>query len=81
MLDKNIISKVTNGVCAVGYLSVPLAEYRKDPHSPFFHVIGTGFLVRPTTAITNRHVIDGLFQNQAELGFPSTQFFMSFYYP
>jgi hypothetical protein len=78
MLDKSIISKVTNGVCAVGYLSVPLTEYRKNVHSPFFHVIGTGFLVRPTTAITNRHVIEGLFESQADLGFPSSQFFISF---
>lgn len=81
MLKKNIISKITNGVCAVGYLSVPLTQYRKDPHPPFFHVIGTGFLVRQTTAITNRHVIDSLFENQANLGFPSSQFFLSFIVP
>ena len=81
MFDKEIISKVTNGVCAIGYLSVPLTEYRKDTHSPFFHVIGTGFLVRSTTAITNRHVIEGLFESQANIGFPSTQFFISFIVP
>ncbi|GAH04166.1 unnamed protein product, partial [marine sediment metagenome] len=41
MLEKKIISKITNGVCAIGYLSVPLTEYQKDTRSPFFHVIGT----------------------------------------
>jgi len=81
MLEKNVIRKITNGVCAVGYLSVPLKEYRKDPHSPFFHVIGTGFLVRPTTVITNRHVIESLFESQANLGFPSSQYFLSFIVP
>jgi hypothetical protein len=81
MLEKNIISKITNGVCAVGYLSVPLTEYQKNPRSPFFHVIGTGFLVRSTTAITNRHVIEGLFESQENFGFPSSQFFLSFIVP
>jgi hypothetical protein len=81
MLTKNIINKIANGVCAVGYLSVSLTEYQKDIRSPFFHVIGTGFLVRPTTAITNRHVIEGLFESQENLGFPSSQFFLSFIVP
>ena len=53
MITKEIIDKVTNGVCAIGYLSVPLEEYRKNTLSPFFQIIGTGFLVRPTTVITN----------------------------
>lgn len=53
----------------------------KDPNSPFFHVVGTGFLVRLTTVITNRHVIEGLFESQANLDFPSSQFFLSFIVP
>lgn len=81
MLKKKVIRRITNGVCAIGYLSVPLTEYRTDPRSPFFHVIGTGFLVRPTTAITNRHVIESLFESQASLGFPSSQLFLSFVVP
>jgi S1-C subfamily serine protease len=81
MITKKVIADVRNGVCAVGYLSVPLEEYRKNPESPLFQVLGTGFLVRPTTVITNRHVIEGLFDSQANLGFPSTQFFLSFVVP
>jgi hypothetical protein len=81
MIEKEIIQKITNGVCAIGYLSVPLSEFQKDPLSPFFHVIGTGFLVRQTTVITNRHVIEVLFEEQSHYGFPSTQFFLSFIIP
>ena len=81
MIKKNIIKQITNGVCAVGYLSVPLTEYLKIPRSPYFQVVGTGFLVRPTTAITNRHVIKSLLDQQANFGFPATQFFLSFIVP
>lgn len=81
MISKKIIKTITNGVCAIGFLSVPLNEYLKDPGSPFFHVIGTGFLVRNTTVITNKHVIEGLFEKQANFGFPTTQFFLSIIVP
>ena len=81
MIDKEIIQKITNGVCAIGYLSVPLIEYQKDLRFTFFHVIGTGFLVRETTVITNRHVIECLFEQQSLNEFPSTQFFLSFIIP
>ena len=81
MLKNNIVRRITNGVCAVGWLSVPLEEYLENPQAPYFKVVGTGFLVRETTAITNRHVIEGLFDNQANYGFPSSQFFLSFVVP
>lgn len=81
MITQDVISRVRNGVCAVGYLSVPLTEYIQNPTSPFFQVMGTGFLVHPTTVITNRHVIKALVKNQANLGFPSSQFFLSFVIP
>lgn len=81
MLKKEVLTKITNGVCAIGWLSVPLEEYRHDPRAPYFQVVGTGFLVRPTTAITNRHVIEGLFDSQANYGFPSDQLFLSFVVP
>jgi len=81
MIAPQVFTRIRNGVCAVGYLSVPLKEYRQDPQSPFFQVVGTGFLVRQTTVITNRHVIQGLMEEQANLGFPSSQFFLSFVVP
>jgi hypothetical protein len=78
MLQDEIINKARNGVCAIGYLSVPLTAYLGDVTKPYFKVIGTGFLVRQTTAITNRHVIQGLLAEQADLGFPDSQLFISF---
>lgn len=81
MIDPKVISRVRNGVCAVGYLTVPLEEYIRNIQSPFFQVVGTGFLVRETTVITNRHVIQGLFKCQANFGFPTSQFFLSFVAP
>lgn len=81
MIETKILNRVRNGVCAVGYLSVPLAEYLRNTSSPYFQVIGTGFLVRQTTVMTNRHVIEGLLEEQANLGFPDSQFFLSFVAP
>jgi len=81
MISKKVLASVRNGVCAIGYLTVPLTEYRKNPRAPYHQVVGTGFLVRPTTAITNRHVIEGLVDSRASLGFPTSQFFLSFVVP
>ncbi len=81
MISPEVISQVRNGVCAVGYLSVPLKQYHQNLGAPFFHVIGTGFLVRPTTVITNRHVIEAVLESQANFGFPSSQLFLSFAVP
>jgi len=81
MIDPIVISRVRNGVCAVGYLTVPLNKYLRKIRSPFFQVVGTGFLIREATVITNRHVINALMMRQANLGFPSSQFFIQFYAP
>ena len=81
MINADVLEKVRNGVCAVGYLSVPLVEYQNSIQSPFFKVVGTGFLVRDTTVITNRHVIKGLADQQADLGVPTSQLFLSFVVP
>lgn len=81
MIDPKVISRVRNGVCAVGYLTIPVKEYIRNIQSPSFQVVGTGFLVRETTVITNRHVIEDLFKHQVKLGFPSSQFFLSFVTP
>jgi hypothetical protein len=62
-------------------LSVPLEEYQRGPELPLFQVIGTGFLVRDTTVITNRHVIAALVSEQLRAGVPSSQLFLSFVVP
>lgn len=81
MISPEVLASVRNGICAVGYLSVPLVEYQHKAELPLFQVVGTGFLVRETTVITNRHVIEALIERQAELCFPSSQLFLSFVVP
>jgi hypothetical protein len=50
MIDSTTLQKIRNGVCAIGYLTVPLVDYVKYYELPgMFKVVGTGFLVRETT--------------------------------
>jgi len=81
MIDQGVLSRIRNAVCAVGYLTVPLKKFLEESPCPYFQVVGTGFLIREMTAITNRHVIQELLRRQANLGFPSSQFFLSFVVP
>jgi V8-like Glu-specific endopeptidase len=81
LIAPETLFELRNGVCAVGYLTVPLAEYMKDPANPYFKVVGTGFLIRPTTVLTNRHVLEGLLEAQADNGFPDTQRVLLFVCP
>jgi hypothetical protein len=53
MIDPKVLNRIRHGICAVGYLTVPLEKYNEDTSRPYFKVVGTGFLVRPTIAITN----------------------------
>ncbi len=80
MIEEAVIHAVRNGICAVGYLTVPPGVYREDMTRPFFKVVGTGFLVRDNTAITNRHVIEGLREAQSDFGFPDDQRGLGFVY-
>ena len=73
MIQPQILSRIRQGICAVGYLTVPLARYNQDATQPYFKVVGTGFLVRSVVVMTNRHVIEGLAERQADLGFPDAQ--------
>ena len=81
MIDKSLIQRVKPGICAIGYLSVPADKYVKDLTKPYLKVVGSGFLVRETTVITNRHVIQGLLSAQSELGFEDDQKILQFVYP
>lgn len=81
MLDQGLVDRIHNGVCAIGYLPVPLKVWRKDPSSRPLKVIGTGFLVRQTTVITNRHVIKDLVKATEAEDIPDSQHFISFIAP
>ena len=78
MSDKDI-RYIRSGVCAIGYLKGEVKDFINNIND--FVIIGTGFLVRPTTVITNRHVIEALQQKQKELGFLNEQRFLEFVYP
>ncbi|HYT16862.1 MAG TPA: serine protease [Thermoplasmata archaeon] len=81
MFAQGVLNTIRSGVCAVGYLTVNAKEYSRDPTRPFLKVVGTGFLVRETTVITNRHVIEGLHSAQTDLGFPDDQKLLLFVFP
>lgn len=78
MIDPEVLNRIRHGICAVGYLTVPLETYNEDASRPYFKVAGTGFLFRPTIAITNRHVIEALAERRADLGFPDRQQMLMF---
>jgi hypothetical protein len=53
----------------------------KDPTRPYFKVQGTGFLVRGSTVLTNRHVVQKIQRDHQENGFPNDQMLLSFVHP
>jgi V8-like Glu-specific endopeptidase len=82
MIEQQILHRIRNGVCAVGYLTVPLPDYETYYRLPGkFVVVGTGFLVRDTTVMTCRHVIDDLLAEAKCEHVPATQLFVSFVVP
>ena len=81
MISKSVLDQIRNGVCAVGYSTVPKEKYLEDTNRPYFKVHGTGFLVRHSTVLTNRHVIEKMYKLQREDGFPSNQIRLQFVYP
>jgi fructose 1,6-bisphosphatase len=56
LIDPAILQRLRHGVCAIGYLTEPLADARPHTVAGWFKVVGSGFLVRKETVITNRHV-------------------------
>ena len=72
-MDRIVLERIRSGICAVGYITVKPEEYVKNFSGPWFKVVGTGFLVREGTVMTNRHVILALGEAQKEFGFPEDQ--------
>jgi len=81
MIDKEVYERVRNGVCAVGHLTTTLEIYRQNLDKPIFQVLGTGFLIKDTLVLTNRHIVKALVQSLAEGQVPSTQLFIQFVVP
>jgi V8-like Glu-specific endopeptidase len=76
-----LTSSVRQSICAVGYVTIPIAQYIKDPGRPFFKVCGTGFVIHDELAMTNAHVLKSLNEAQVENGFPDNQRALMFVYP
>jgi len=81
MFDQEILNQIRAGICAIGYVTVPAQEYKKDPLRPYFKVCGTGFLVRDNTVMTNRHVLEEIRRAQQQTGFPDNQIVCCFVFP
>jgi hypothetical protein len=81
MINVEVAKRLRSSVCAVGYLTVPLNQHRLDPANPDFFIVGTAFLVSETTVLTNRHVLEAMYDAEDNLSIPKDQFFISFVYP
>jgi V8-like Glu-specific endopeptidase len=80
-MDKTLVQRVISATCAICFIPVPVEQYRRDETRRALNIVGTGFLVRPTTVITNRHVIQALENVQATLGVMDDELFVYFAYP
>jgi S1-C subfamily serine protease len=76
-----LVDRIHNSVCAIGYLPIPLKEWKAKAASHPFKVVGSGFLVRATTVMTNRHVIRDLLVAAEADYIPDDQLFISFIAP
>ena len=74
MISRKILNKIYLGTCAIGYHTMPIEEYRRDPFERGFEVIGTGFLVRNHVVMTNRHVLTNLIDFQRDNDYPTERF-------
>ena len=81
MITEEVYRKVRNGICAVGYLTEPLAVYQQNSTTGIFQVLGTGFLIEREIVLTNRHVVGALFEAKIDNLIPESQLFIQFVAP
>ena len=80
-MDRMITEKLISAICAISFIATPVDHYKKDPDRQALKIIGTGFLVRPTIVITNRHVIEALNEVQAKVGIKDDELYAYFCHP
>lgn len=81
MVSKEVIAAIRLRICAIGVLKVPVAEFVEDASAPLFKIFGTGFLVGPLTALTNRHVLANVTAYIEKEGFPKNRRHLAFLRP
>ena len=81
MITESVLNQIRYAVCAVGYLRIPAEEYVRDAAAPQYAIVGTGFLVRDRTVLTNRHVLQKLNDACTKLGFGDERKMLQFVYP
>jgi Trypsin-like peptidase domain len=80
MISSQILNTVRAGICAIGYLVLPPKTFINKQIDPLIRIVGTGFLVRPSTVMTNRHVIEIVLNKGKEQGISLDNFYVSFMY-
>lgn len=79
MIEQQMVARLRGATCAVGYLQGTPHAYASA--RDVFAVLGTGFLVRETTVMTNRHVLQRLHEIQSQKGFDNSRRCLSFVRP
>lgn len=77
----NVARRLMAGTCAVACLRTSIENYMRDRSRESIFIVGSAFLVRPTTAITNRHVLQGLKEFQLEQQRSDDDLYLWFMYP
>jgi S1-C subfamily serine protease len=62
MFNKENFAAIRLRTCSIGVLKVPISEVENNPSTPFFKILGTGFLIGSLTVLTNRHVVSNVTQ-------------------
>ena len=81
MIDLEVLNRVRSAVCAIGLLQVTGEAAGKYIVRPVLEVFGTGFLVLDSTVMTNRHVIEGILEQQESRSIPDNRRYLMFTFP
>jgi S1-C subfamily serine protease len=78
MISEEVLRRIYSATCSIGYLTVPISEYLRNPLERCYEIVGTGFLLGSTTVITNRHVINDLDDAKERKELERESFFVRF---
>lgn len=55
-MKSKIVQRINNGTCALGIVKSSIEDLKHSRKPEDYEIVGTGFLVRSDTIVTNRHV-------------------------